>query len=179
MGPGILTRYSKQVLGSFLVVFAILAAVMLYFRFRGPIGGVSPHETVNDLYEWTYMTFEAEPDEYSADDVDIVHLYFRNDAPDGIVWLSSQVSFAYELEYLKAGVWHQMRPVVQRPRWSNTDGIPTNDIVNWDGGELTLRCGISQDYPMPLRAGRYRIIIPGCEHIRHTPVALAAEFEVR
>ena len=26
MGPGILTRYSKQVLGGFLVVFAILAA---------------------------------------------------------------------------------------------------------------------------------------------------------
>ena len=43
MGPGILTRYSKQVLGSFLVVFAILAAVMLYFRFRGSIGCVSPH----------------------------------------------------------------------------------------------------------------------------------------
>ena len=134
MGPGILTRYSKQVLGSFLVVFAILAAVMLYFR---------------------------------------------NDAPDGVVWLSSQSSFAYELEYRKDGVWHQMRPVVDHPRWSNTDGIPTNDIVNGNGGEITLRCGISQDYPTPLQAGRYRIVIPGCEHIQHTPAALAAEFEVR
>ena len=178
MGPGILTRYSKQVLGSFLVVFAILAAVMLYFRFRGSIGGVSPHETVNDLYEWEHMTFEAEMDEYPAD-VDTIRLYFRNDAPDGVVWLSSKSSFAYELEYRKDGVWHQMRPVVDHPRWSNTDGIPTNDIVNGNGGEITLRCGISQDYPTPLQAGRYRIVIPGCEHIQHTPAALAAEFEVR
>ena len=29
MGPGILTRYSKQVLGGILAVFAILAAVLL------------------------------------------------------------------------------------------------------------------------------------------------------
>ena len=60
MGPGILTRYSKQVLGGILAVFAIMAAVLLYFRFRSPVGGVSPHEMVNDLYEWEYMTFTAE-----------------------------------------------------------------------------------------------------------------------
>ncbi len=42
MGPGILTRYSKQVLGSFLVVFAILAAVMLYFRFRARLAACRP-----------------------------------------------------------------------------------------------------------------------------------------
>ena len=34
MGPGILTRYSKQVLGGILAVFAIMATVLLYFRFR-------------------------------------------------------------------------------------------------------------------------------------------------
>ena len=33
MGPGILTRYSKQVLGGILAVFAIMAAVLLYFAF--------------------------------------------------------------------------------------------------------------------------------------------------
>ena len=31
MGPGILTRYSKQVLGGLLAAFAIIAAVLLYF----------------------------------------------------------------------------------------------------------------------------------------------------
>ena len=30
MGPGILTRYSKQVLGSLLTLFVLVAAVLLY-----------------------------------------------------------------------------------------------------------------------------------------------------
>lgn len=179
MGLGILTRYSKQVLGGLLAVFAIIAAVLLYFRFRSPIGGVSPHETVNDLYEWEYMTFVAEQDEYSTN-VDTIRLYFRNDAPDGVVWLSSRTSvFAYELEYLKDGVWHQIRPVVKSPQWSDTDGAPKTDIVNWNGGEITLHCNIAHDYPTPLRAGRYRIVIPDCEHMKSALADLAVEFEVK
>ena len=47
MGPGILTRYSKQVLGGLLAVFAIIAAVLLYFRLRSPVCGVSPYEYIN------------------------------------------------------------------------------------------------------------------------------------
>lgn len=120
MGPGILTRYSKQVLGGILAVFAIIAAVLLYFRFRGPVGGPSPHETVNDLYEWEYMTFTAEQELYPAD-VETIRLYFRNDAPDGVVCLSARTFFAYELEFLKDGVWHSMRAKVERPRWSDSD----------------------------------------------------------
>ncbi len=179
MGPGILTRYSKQVLGGILAVFAIIASELLYFRFRSPVGGVSPHETVNDLYEWESMTFQAEQDEYSTD-VDTIRLYFSNDAPDGVVWLSSrQSTFAYELEYLKNGVWHQMRPVVKSPRWSDTGDIPRTDIVNWNGGEMTLHCDIAHDYPTLLRGGRYRIIIPDCEHIERALADLAVEFEVR
>ncbi len=179
MGPGILTRYSKQVLGGILAVFAVIAAALLYFRFRGPVGGVSPYETVNDLYEWEYMTFTAEQDEYPTN-VDTILLYFRNDAPDGVVWLSSGASFAYELEFLKDGVWHSMRSIVERPRWSDNDtgDPPGTDIVKWDGGELTLYCKIAQDYPTPLRPGRYRVVIPECAHISRTGSALAAEFEV-
>lgn len=180
MGPGILTRYSKQVLGGILAVFAIIAAVLLYFRFRGPVGGPSPHETVNDLYEWEYMTFTAEQELYPAD-VETIRLYFRNDAPDGVVCLSARTFFAYELEFLKDGVWHSMRAKVERPRWSDSDTevAPGTDIVKWNGGEMTLYCGIAHDYPTPLRAGRYRIVIPDCEHMQPALVDLAVEFEVR
>ena len=179
MGPGILTRYSKQVLGGILAVFAIMAAVLLYFRFRSPVGGVSPHEMVNDLYEWEYMTFTAEQEVYSTD-VNTILLYFRNDAPYGVVWLSSrQSSFAYELEYWKDGAWHRMRPVVKSPQWSDTGGTPKTDIVNWNGGEITLHCDIAHDYPTPLRAGRYRIVIPDCEHMKGALADLTVEFEVR
>ena len=179
MGPGILTRYSKQVLGGILAVFAIMAAVLLYFRFRSPVGGVSPHEMVNDLYEWEYMTFTAEQEVYSTD-VNTILLYFRNDAPDGVVWLSSrQSSFAYELEYWKDGAWHRMRPVVKSPQWSDTGGTPKTDIVNWNGGEIRLHCDIAHDYPTPLRAGRYRIVIPDCEHMKGALADLTVEFEVR
>lgn len=177
MGPGILVRYSKQVLGGLLAVF-VIAAALLYVWFRSPIAGVSPHETVNDLYEWEYMTFEAEDDGYSSD-VDTIRLYFRNGAPDGVVCLSSRApTFAYELEYLRDGVWHQMRPVVKSPQWGGAGGFSATNIVNWNGGEITLCCEIARDYPTPLRAGRYRIVIPDCEHMDGPLAALAAEFEV-
>lgn len=178
MGSGILVRYSKQVLGGLLAVF-VIAAALLYAWFRSPIGGVSPHETVNDLYDWEYMTFTAEADRYSAN-VDTIRLSFRNDAPDGVVCLSSRApTFAYELEYRKDGVWRQMHPVVSHPRWwSGTGGVRETNIVNWNGGESTLLCEIARDYPTPLQAGRYRIVIPDCEHMDGPLAALAAEFEV-
>ena len=48
MGPGILTRYSKQVLGSLLTLFVLVAAVLLYLRFRSPVGGESPYDDIFD-----------------------------------------------------------------------------------------------------------------------------------
>lgn len=173
MGPGIFTKYSKQVIGGLLALFAVIAAVALYCRFRGPIGGVSPYETVNDIYEWEYMTFAPEQKVYPAD-AETVRLYFRNDAPDGVVCLSaSGPSFAYELEIWHNGAWHQMRAYTKQPRW---DG--KTDIVNWDGGEMVLSCPVGRDYPSPLQAGRYRIVLPECEHLHSAVTALAAEFEV-
>ena len=173
MGPGIFTRYSKQVIGGILAVFAAFGAVLLYFQLRDPVGGLSPHETVNDLYEWECMTFEPEQAAYPVD-VETVRLRFRNDAPDGVVCLSAgRTFFRYELEIQRNGAWHQMHSYTDQPRW---DG--KTDIVNWDGGEITLSCPVGRDYPSPLKPGRYRIVLPECEHLHSPIVALAAEFEV-
>ena len=173
MGPGIFTTHWRKVLGGCLALLAVILAAVLYYELRGPIGGVSPHKTVNDLYEWEFMTFEPSQETYPAD-IERIELYFRNDAPDGVVWLASVgPSFAYELEILQNGQWHQMRPKRETPRW---DG--KTDIVNWAGGEAILSCPVAQDYESPLPAGEYRIVIPECEHMKRARTALAVEFEV-
>lgn len=174
MGPGIFTRYSKQVIGVLLAILALLTVVILYYRLRSPVGGKSPYETVNDLYEWEYMTFESEQAVYPAD-TDVVRLRFRNDAPDGVVALAagSSPSFGYELEIWDSGTWRQMRSHREVCRW---DG--RTDIVKWNGGEELLSCPVGRDYPAPLAAGRYRIVLPNCQHIHRAEVPLAAEFEV-
>jgi len=174
MGPGIFTKYSKQVIGGILAAFLLFGTVVLYYRFRSPVGGRSPYETVNDMYEWEYMTFESRQDAYPAD-TEYVELYFRNDAPDGVVVLSAggSPSFGYELEVWSDGDWHQMRSRYQVCRWEGR-----TDIVNWNGGEQILACPVGRDYPTPLAAGRYRIVLPNCEHVHRAEVPLAAEFEV-
>lgn len=178
MGPGIRIQYARRVLCAIVALLALAAAAGLYLRFRSPVGGMSPHETVNTLYEWEYMTFAAGRESYPGD-VEEVCLYFKNDAPNGGVWLSSQSFFAYELEILENGVWHSMRPGTERPKWSDNaaGGAPGTDIVDWNGGELTLYCRIARDYPVPLQPGRYRIVLPDCQHLEST-ADLAAEFEV-
>ena len=174
MGPGIFTRYSKQVIGALLTLLVLFAAVVLVYRLRGPVGGKSPYVTVNDLYEWEYMTFESLQDPYPAD-TEYVELYFRNDAPDGVVILSAggSPSFGYELEVWSDGNWHQMRSSNKICRWEGR-----TDIVDWNGGEQILACPVGRDYPFPLAAGRYRIVLPNCQHMQRTEVPLAAEFEV-
>ena len=173
MGPGIFTKYSKQVIGGILAVFVLFGGVALWYRFRSPVGGKSPYETVNDLYEWEYMTFESVQETYSAD-TEYVELYFRNDAPDGVVVLSAAgTHFGYELEILRDGCWRQMRSHGKVCRWEGK-----TDIVNWKGGEVTLICPVGRDYPSPLPLGRYRIVLPQCEHLHGSMVPLATEFEV-
>ena len=88
MGPGIFTKYSKQVISGILAAFLLFGAVVLYYRFRSPVRGRSPYETVNDMYEWEYMTFTAEQERYSPD-VEKIRLTFRNDAPDGVSLLAT------------------------------------------------------------------------------------------
>ena len=173
MGPGIFTKYSRQVIGGLLVLLALMAAVVLYYRFRSPVSGVSPYGAVNQMFEWEYMTFEAEQESYPAD-VENIRLAFRNDAPDGVVVLSAEgTHFGYELEVFQNGQWHQMRSQSKIYRWEGK-----TDIVNWNGGEVMLTCPVGKDYPSPLRPGLYRVVLPQCEHLKNPIVPLAAEFEV-
>ena len=172
MAPGIFTKYSKQVIGGLIAFFAIIAAALLYFQFRSPVGGPSSYEIVNDLHEWECMTLIPERDVYPTD-VETIQLYFRNDAPDGVVCLSAYGPiFAYELEIWEESTWHQMRARVDSPRWNGK-----TDIVNWNDGEAMLFCEVASDYPTPLQPGRCRIVLPDCAHMNSVS-DLAVEFEV-
>lgn len=173
MGPGIFTKHSKEVLSAFLVIFFIIAGVVTVLENRSPVGGKSPYETVNDLYEWEYMMFVPEHEVYPAD-TEAVRFYFRNNAPDGVVVLSAKGShFGYELEIWEDGAWHQMRTHQKVVRWEGK-----TDIVDWDGGEVLITCPVGRDYPSPLQPGLYRVVLPYCEHLHRAEVPLAAEFEV-
>ena len=184
MGPGILTRYSKQVLGGILAVFAIMAAAGLYFRFRGPVGGVSPYEMVNDLFEQELISFTIEHDTYPAD-VEVVQVTLRNDAEDTVVGPALYCLDEWLLEKQVDGVWHRMRlSPLTTEKYVKWDFPPEeygpnsgpSGIVNWNGGEQRYLCSIVKYYKTPLEAGTYRIVFPQMEH-RNT-AALAVEFEV-
>lgn len=185
MGPGILTRYSKQVLGGILAVFAVIATVLLYFRFRGPVGGVSPYETVNGLFEQELISFTIEHDAYPAD-VEVIQVTIRNDAEDTVVGPAPYCLDEWLLEKQVDGVWHSMRlsPLTAKrhvewdfpPEEYGPNSGPSG-IVNWNGGEQQYLCSIKKYYKTPLVAGTYRIVFPEMEH--RNIAALAAEFEVR
>ncbi len=184
MGPGILTRYSKQVFGGLLAVLLVAAAGMLYVRFRGPVGGVSPYGTVNDLFDQESISFTIEHDTYPAD-VETVQVTIRNDAEDTVVGPAPYCPDEWLLEKQVDGVWHRMRlsPLTakQHVKWEfppeeyGPNSGPSG-IVNWNGGEQRYLCGIAKYYKTPLEAGTYRIVFPQMEHVNTG--ALAAEFEV-
>ncbi len=108
MGAGIYTKYARQVIAVFLAVIAIAAAACLYFRFRGPLGGVSPIETVNDLYGQEQISFTAERETYPAD-VETVQVTLRNDTEDTVVMQSPGCPNHWLLETSVDGVWHTLR----------------------------------------------------------------------
>lgn len=172
MGSGIFTKHFRQVLGGCVLVILLVAAMQIYLHLRGPVAGLSPYETVNDFTDWADMTFIATQEAYPAD-AERVELTFRNDASDGAVCLSADgIHFGYVLEILQEDGWHSLwTKRAEEPRW---DG--TTDIVDWNGGEVTLSCPVGRDYA--LRPGRYRIVLPGCTHLHDLPKALAVEFEV-
>ena len=175
MGPGIFTRYAKQAIGGILAVFLLVAAAALYVQLRSPVGGLSPYETVNDLTDWERMTFTAARETWPTDTA-AVELTFRNDATNGVVCLSADgIHFGYVLEVWQEDGWHSLRTSrSEEPRW---DG--NTDIVDWNGGEVTLSCPIGRDYPSPLTPGRYRVVLPKCTHLNDLAKALTAEFEVQ
>lgn len=174
MGPGIFTKYSKQVLGTCALILLLVAAAQVYVHLRGPVAGVSPYETVNDLPDWEAMTFAAAQEVWPAD-TETVELTFRNDALDGVVWLSENGPiFGYVLEMWQEDGWHSLRSRTEQPRWNGK-----SDIVDWNGGEVTISCPVGQDYSLPLESGQYRVVLPGCTHLNSVSHALAAEFEVQ
>lgn len=174
-------KWRRVLLAVVLAILLCSAAMGLYVWLQGPVGGESPYETVNDLYEWEYMIFTTDQAVYPAD-VETVTLYFRNDAPDGAVRLSESPSWQWYLEREEDGVWHSMRSTVEIPQWRfrEEDCTPYSmpgGIVDWDGGELTWFCDIGDYYRTPLEPGSYRIVIPDCEHLNDRG-AIAVEFEV-
>ena len=185
MGPGILTRYSKQVFGTAVALLAIAVAIILYVHLRGPVGGVSPYEEVNDLYEQERISFTVEHETYPAD-VEVIQVTIRNDAEDTVVAPSLYQKDEWLLEMLAGGVWHTMRispnVVKQIIKWKfpaeeyGPNSSPSG-IVKWNGGEQRYLCNITEYYKSPLEAGTYRIVFPEMEHVNTS--ALAVEFEVR
>ena len=184
MGPGILTKYARQVLGGVLALLALAAAAGLYLRFRGPVGGVSPYETVNDLYEGEFITFRTERAAYPAD-VETIQLTIRNDAEDTVVGPARPCPDEWLLEVQVDGVWRSLRlsPLTAEdhvkwdfpPEEYGPNSGPSG-IVKWGGGEQRYLCRIAAYYQTPLEPGRYRIVFPRMEH--RNEGALAAEFEV-
>ncbi len=184
MGPGIFTRYSKQVTGGILAVFVAFAAVMLYFRFRGPVGGVSPYTEVNDFFEQDYISFTIEQDIYPMD-AEVIQVTLRNDTNNTVVAPAPGCRNEWLLETRVDGAWHSMRLspdcAEDRVEWDfpldeyGPDSGPSG-IVNWNGGEQRYLCDIAKYYGTPQEPGLYRIVFPEMEH--RDAAALAVEFYI-
>lgn len=181
MGPGILTRYSKQVLGTAVVLLLIFAETVLYFQFRSPVGDVSPYETVNDFFEQEKIHFTIQQPVYSAD-VEMIRVTLRNDTEDTVVAPNPGQQTEWLLEIYSNGAWHTMRTIKQDPiRWEFPEeeygpNSGPSGVVTWNGGEQTYLCNLARYYKLPLEAGRYRIVFPEMEH--RDIANLAVEFEV-
>lgn len=184
MGPGILTRYSKQVLGSFLALFVLVAAVVLYLRFRSPVGGESPYD---DIFDQGKYGIEITADEvvYTGQTAPVT-VTVRNTAESGWVVPETIRPLEWVLETRVNGVWHSMRTQEKRIRWDfpKEDKSPNSGpsgIVK-EGEEQTFLCYVGDYYRLPLKPGSYRIVFPSMtkELIPGSTAygSLAAEFEV-
>ena len=178
-------RYAKQVIGGVLAVFALIAAVILYFYFRGPIGGTSPYTEVNDFFEQELISFTIEQEAYPTD-VEVVQVMLRNDTSNTVVAPSLRQKDNWLLEVWVDGAWHSMRlsPLTRAdsvdwdfPAEEYSPNSGPSGIVNWNGGEQRFLCSIAKYYQTPLEPGWYRIVFPNMEH-RDT-ATLAVEFEVK
>ena len=184
MGPGIFTKYSKQVLGGFLALFVLSAIVVLYIRFRSPIGGESPYTEVNDFFEQEKISFTVTEKVHSTD-VMVVEVVLRNDTEDTVVAPAPGCRNEWLLETRVDGAWHSMRlsPACteDRVKWEfppeeyGPNSGPSG-IVNWNGGEQRYLCNIAKYYGTPQEQGLYRIVFPEMEH--QDEAVLAVEFYI-
>jgi len=191
MGPGILTRYSKQVLGTLFVLAAIVIAVVLYFQHRGPVGDETPYGLVNDYGTANpEISIAAEETVYPVD-VETVRvtvslgedLELLPEEPRTNDWL---------LEVYKDGGWYSMRTFEEHIRWDfpaedkSANGGPSGILMGQE--TQTFLCNIAEYYELPLEAGTYRIVFPDmtlynaaddATWSRVDHMAMAAEFEVQ
>ena len=171
MGPGIFTKYAKPVIGGLAAVLLCIAALALYYRLRGPVGGVSPYETVNDLYEEELLSMTTDRESY-PEDVSSITVTLRNDASDYILIQDEPHTDEWVLEREVEGVWRSLRTKNgETVRYFGFSGG-----VDWNGGEETYICDISHYYETPLEEGTYRIVFPNMTHM--TTGHLAVEFTV-
>jgi len=184
VGPGIFTKYSKQVLGGLMLLFAVIAAVMLYFRFRSPVGSESPYQ----IFDHQEQGIEITADEVMyAGQTAPVQVTVRNTSEKG--WLEPGLYRPLEwvLEIKVDGVWYSMRTMEKRIRW---DWLPEDKSPNSapsgivkEGEEQTFLCCVGDYYRLPLKPGSYRIVFPDMTKVRpdggvYREIALAAQFEV-
>lgn len=171
MGPGIFTKYSKQVIGGLVLVIVCVASLAAWYQMRGDLDGPSPYGTVNDLYEQELLSMRADRASYPAN-VGSVEITLRNDASDYILIQDEPHTDNWVLERKLDDGWHSLRTKNgDTVRWFGFNGG-----VYWNGGEETYLCSISDYYNTPLEAGTYRIVFPEMMHM--TKGHLAVEFTV-
>lgn len=182
MGPGIFTKYSKQVIGGLIACFVLLVAIPFSFRFRGPIDGVSPYTEVNDFFEQEKISFAVVKEVYSADAA-VVEVVLRNDTSNTVVAPAPGCLNEWLLETRVDGAWHSMRLspdcTEKYVRWEYPQeeygpNSGPSGVVGWNGGEQRYLCNIEKYYGTPQEPGLYRIVFPEMEH--RDEAALAAEF---
>ena len=179
------TRGTGWVLGGLTAVLLCALAVEAYFHFRGPVGGVSPYEEVNELVYELYgqdkIVYALEQETYPAD-VETLVVNIRNGAPDGALVPEDPRYADWVLEIWSDGAWHTLRTVREDPKWSWLPedcgpGSRPSGIVHWDGGEQTYLCDVAEYYRTPLERGRYRVVFLNMAHMIFRS-ELAMEFEV-
>ena len=130
MGPGIFTKYAKPVIGGLAAVLLCIAALALYYQLRGPVGGVSPYETVNDLYEQELLSMTTDRESY-PEDVSSITVTLRNDASDYILIQDEPHTDEWVLEREVEGVWRSLRT----KNGETVRYIGFSGGVDWNGGE--------------------------------------------
>lgn len=184
MGPGIFTKYSKQVIGGIIAFFLLLAAVPLYLQFRGPVGKVSPYEEINAWGD-EQVSISTERSVYGLQE-EVVQVTIRNDSESGLVIPANYRPKEWVLETKIDGVWHTMRTTEKYIRWD----FPSEDKTPNSGPSGIVKCGeeqrflcwLGEAYRLPLDAGTYRIVFPDMEKETGASgtyrTVMAAEFEI-
>ena len=198
MGPGIFTKYSKQVIGGLIAFFVLLAAIPCYFWFRNPVASESPYqeqsflENFADGERWEYekISLTAAREVYPTDSK-AVEVILRNSTEHVELAPAVYLPEEWVLETRVDGAWRSMhtRPDtrIKNPDWE----VPTEEngleahpaAILKQGEERVYLCSLERYYRTPLEPGLYRIVFPSFEVMNvsaqtMTYTSLAAEFYI-